>query len=105
MRGRAPTGRFRTCQPLIWKIRCTVFLLKPSSQATVRQPKAGSFSISTLIGSATAGSTFGGALAGLSQTVRRGTPNQAQSLVSGMATPSASRPSWSVRINCRPPAP
>lgn len=29
-------GRFRTCQPLIWKMRCTVFLLKPRSQATVR---------------------------------------------------------------------
>lgn len=36
IRGRMPTARFLTCQPLIWKIRCTVFLLKPSSHATVR---------------------------------------------------------------------
>ena len=36
MRGRMPIGRLRTCQPLIWKMRCTVFLLKPRSQATVR---------------------------------------------------------------------
>ncbi|WP_268236923.1 hypothetical protein [Salipiger profundus] len=36
MRGRMPTARLRTCQPLIWNIRCTVFLLKPRSQATVR---------------------------------------------------------------------
>nr|WP_268892044.1 DUF2793 domain-containing protein [Cereibacter sphaeroides] len=34
--GRIPIWRFRTCQPLIWKMRWTVFLLKPSSQATVR---------------------------------------------------------------------
>ena len=36
MRGLKPTGRLRTCQPLIWKMRCTVFLLNPSRCATVR---------------------------------------------------------------------
>lgn len=36
MRGRMPIGRLRTCQPLIRKMRWTVFLLKPKSQATVR---------------------------------------------------------------------
>ena len=39
MRGHMPTARLRTCQPLIWKIRCTVFLLKPKSHATVRLAK------------------------------------------------------------------
>ena len=36
MRGRRPTARLRTCHPLSWKIRCTVFLFMPSSPATVR---------------------------------------------------------------------
>ena len=35
-RGLKPKGRFFTCQPLSWKTRCTVFLLKPSRCATVR---------------------------------------------------------------------
>lgn len=39
IRGRMPIGRLRTCQPVIWKILCTVFLLKPRIQATVRSPK------------------------------------------------------------------
>lgn len=36
MRGRMPIARLRTCQPWIWKMRCTVFLLNPSRCATVR---------------------------------------------------------------------
>lgn len=37
-------GRLRTCQPSICKMRCTVFLLNPISQATVRSPKGRSSS-------------------------------------------------------------
>src|SRR3546814_2492655 len=36
IRGLKPMARFFTCQPLSWKMRCTVFLLKPSRYATVR---------------------------------------------------------------------
>ncbi len=36
IQGRKPTGRLRTCQPLSWKTRCTVFLVSPSRCATVR---------------------------------------------------------------------
>ncbi len=45
----------------------------------VRYPKEGPSSMSALIGAENLGSTFGGDLVGLSQTVRRATPNQAQS--------------------------
>jgi hypothetical protein len=34
--GRKPIGRFFTCQPLSWKMRRTVFLLKSNRCATVR---------------------------------------------------------------------
>lgn len=37
--GWKPIGRLRTCQPLSWKMRWTVFLLNPSNHATVRYPK------------------------------------------------------------------
>jgi hypothetical protein len=36
MRGLNQIVRFFTCQPLSWKMRCTVFLLNPSRWATVR---------------------------------------------------------------------
>ena len=36
IRGRWPMARLRTCQPLSWKMRCTVFLFMPSNPATVR---------------------------------------------------------------------
>ena len=36
IRGRMPIARLRTCQPLSWKMRCTVFLFMPSNPATVR---------------------------------------------------------------------
>jgi hypothetical protein len=36
MRGLKPTGRLRTCQPLSWKMRCTVFLLNPSKCVNAR---------------------------------------------------------------------
>lgn len=64
MRQRKPTGRFFTCQPLSWKIRCTVFLLKSSRCATVRYPNEGFPSIIDLIGAANRASTFGTALVG-----------------------------------------
>ncbi|CFO05214.1 Uncharacterised protein [Bordetella pertussis] len=36
MRGLKPIGRLRTCQPINWNTRCTVFLLNPNRCATVR---------------------------------------------------------------------
>jgi len=50
---------------LSWKIRCTVFLLMPSSAATVRYPNDGSASIISLIGSANSGFTLTDDLVGL----------------------------------------
>ena len=67
-------------------------MLNPGSQATVLQPKDGSCPIMVLIGSAKRGSTFGATFVGRSYTVRRGTPNQEQSLVRGTLMPSARRP-------------
>lgn len=69
------------------KYRMTIARLPPAKEIE------GSFSIIALIGSARRGSTCGAALVGLVQTVRRCTPNRAQSVVIGTAIPSARRPS------------
>jgi hypothetical protein len=50
IRGLKPPGRFLTLQPLLWKIRCTVFLLQSSRCANVRVPNDEFYSILALIG-------------------------------------------------------
>ncbi|MCY1380125.1 hypothetical protein D9M69_679150 [compost metagenome] len=64
IRGLKPTGRLRTCQPLSWKMRCTVFLLNPSRCATVRYPKDGFSSIMALIGATKCSFSVGAAFTG-----------------------------------------
>src|SRR5690606_16563904 len=94
IRGRLPTARLRTCQPLSWKIRCTVFLFIPSRPATVRYPNEGSSSIISLIGSASSGLILGGAFVGRQYTLRRATPNQRHILTIEPSNPSSRSPCW-----------
>ena len=63
--GLNPTGRLRTCQPMIWKTRCTVFLFMSNRWATVRYPKEGFSSIIALIGLTYWSCTLGSPLVGL----------------------------------------